>query len=100
MTEEDPIRRQKRWQPFYEEPGGLRDMLSEMRAAYFMRMSVVEPWEVAKLANLAIAAKQIDMLDTAVLRIISDGKTAQAANDHADRVAAIPDYKRRWATGA
>ncbi len=99
MTVDDPIRRQHRWQAFYEEEGGLRDMLGEMRAAFFQRMSAVEPWEVAKLSNLALAAKQVAMLDTAVLAIIADGKTAQAAQRHADQVASIPDYKRRWVNG-
>jgi len=100
VTDEDPIRRKNRWQAFYEEDGGLRDMMAEMRAAYFQRMSACEPWEVAKLANLAIAAKQIANLDTGVQRIIATGKVQQSAQEAADAQAAIPDYKRRWATGA
>jgi len=96
MTDEDPIRRQKRWQAFYEEPEGLRDMLATLRATYFQRMSSVEPWEVAKLTNLAIAAKIVTQFDGMIQAIIAEGKMAKAANDAAEKMAAIPDYKRRW----
>lgn len=100
MTEEDPIRRMHRWQNFYEEPGGLREMMGTIRATYFARMSAVEPWEVAQLSNLAIAAKVTEQLDAMIQAIARDGKIAEAADRQAEKVASIPDYKRRWATGA
>lgn len=100
MTEEDPIRRMHRWAAFYEEPGGLREMMGTIRAEYFRRMSSVEPWQVAQLANLAIAAKVTEQLDAMIQSIARDGKIAEAADRQAEKIASIPDYKRRWATGA
>ncbi len=94
---DDPIRRGNRWQAFYEEEGGIRDMLATIRAAYFERMSALEPWQVAQLSNLAIAAKVVTQLDAAVMDIVAQGKIADAARRTAEAHEAIPDHKRRWA---
>lgn len=96
MVSDDPIRRKQRWQAFYDEPDGLRDMLATIRATYFQRLSQVEPWQVAQLANLGIAAKITDQLDQMIRAVIDEGKVAEAAKLHTDKIASLPDYKRRW----
>lgn len=100
MTEENAVRRGSRWLGFYNEEGGLRDMLGAIRASHFQAMSEAEPWEVAKLANLAIAAKQVESLNAMILTIINEGKVAEAAQKHTDQIASLPDFKRRWAERA
>lgn len=95
MTE-DPQRRAQRWELFYEEEGGLRDILSAMGVAYLERMSSVEPWEAGKLAKLAIANRITKEMDAAVRAIIDAGTVAAAMKAHTDRIEAIPEAKRRW----
>ena len=92
----DPIARAERWRQFYEESGGLRDMLSEIRAAYLTRMAEVEPWETGKLSKLSIAHKVAGQLDNFVMGIIADGAVELRSREHAQRIADLPERKRRW----
>lgn len=92
----DSIRRAQRWRAFYEEDGGLKDMLAEIGKTYLLRMAAVEPWETGKLSKLAMAHKIAEQLDGFVQAILLDGGIAEQANRHAEKIEALPERKRRW----
>lgn len=93
---DDPIRRAQRWRAFYEEEGGLRDMIDEIGRAYLLRMASVEPWETGKLSKLAMAHKITEQLDGFVQAVFLDGAVAEQAKRHAEKIEALPERKRRW----
>lgn len=92
---EDPIQRGRRWAAFYEEDGGLRDMLDALGTTYIERMSALEPWDTEKLAKLAMANKIAKQLDGFVMEIIGSGDVAAAAKRHREKIEALPLRKRR-----
>jgi len=92
----DPIRRAQRWRAFYDEEGGLKDMLEEISKTYLLRMAAVEPWEVGKLSKLAMAHKIAGQIDGFVQAILLDGGIAEQAERHAEKIEALPERKRRW----
>lgn len=93
---EDAIHRAARWQAFYEEDGGLRDMLATLRQAYFDRAADLMPNDTAALLKLGMASKIVDQIDAHVTHIVTAGKLEQAAQDHADRIARLPEARRRF----
>lgn len=92
---EDALLRGRRWAAFYEEEGGLRDMLELLGETYLTRMKQVEPWETDKLAKLAMAAKITDQLGGFIQDVIGSGKIAEAAKRHAEKIEHLPARKRR-----
>lgn len=94
MRENDTARG-RRWAAFYEEEGGLRDMLALIRSTYVERMSDLEPWETDKLAKLAMAGKIAGQLDGLILSIINDGRIEEAATEHRRKIEALPARKRK-----
>lgn len=94
MTD-DALQRGRRWKAFYEEDGGLRDMLDTLGETYLDRMSSVEPWETDKLAKLAMANKITKQLKGLVVDIIGRGDVAAAASKHREQIEALPLRKRR-----
>lgn len=99
MTDEEKIRRANRWKAFFEEPEGLRDMLGALRLSRYKLMDEAQPWELPKLANLALGAQVARELEVMIQEIITSGKVAENAKAAAERMAALPDYKRRWVQG-
>lgn len=95
MTE-DPIHRAARWQAFYEEEGGLRAVLQTLRQAYFDRAGELMPNDTAALLKLGMAARIVDQIDAHVRHILTAGKVEQAAQDHAERIAKLPEARRRF----
>ncbi|WP_116090774.1 hypothetical protein [Sphingomonas crusticola] len=93
---EDPIHRGARWQAFYEEDGGLREVLATLRRAYFDRAADLMPSDTAALLKLGMAAKIVDQIEAHVTHIVNAGKLEQAAQDHADRIARLPEARRRF----
>lgn len=82
-----------------EEEGGLFDMLEEIRLGLFRRASQVQIGDkdaAATYEKLVIADKITEELRNSIARIVDDGKVAEHARSHADRIAQIPDRKRRW----
>lgn len=92
----DPIHRGRRWEAFFEEDGGLRDMFETIRTTYLERLSQVEPWETDKLSKLAMAHKITQQVEGMVRSIISNADVQQAARDYADKIEKIPAQKRRY----
>jgi hypothetical protein len=60
---EDAIHRAARWQAFYEEDGGLREVLAMLRQAYFDRAADLMPNDTAALLKLGMAAKIVEQID-------------------------------------
>lgn len=95
MTD-DPVLRAERWQAFYHEDGGLKDVLDTLRQAYFHRASDLMPSDTSALLKLGMASKIVDQVEAHVQAIISAGKVAAAAQDHADKIAKLPEARRRF----
>jgi hypothetical protein len=93
---EDDVHRARRWQEFYEEDGGLREVMNTLRQAYFDRAADLMPNDTAQLLKLGMAAKIVDQIEAHVTHIITAGKIQQAAQDHADRIARLPEARRRF----
>lgn len=93
---EDAVHRANRWAQFYEEDGGLRDVMQTLRQAYFDRAADLMPNDTSALLKLGMAAKIVDQIDAHVRAILDAGKIQMAANDHADRIARIPEARRRF----
>ncbi|HWI84782.1 MAG TPA: hypothetical protein VNT42_00465 [Sphingomonas sp.] len=93
---EDAIHRGARWQAFHEEEGGLRDILGQLRQAYFERAADLMPNDTAALLKLGMAAKIVDQIEAHIGHIIRAGRLEQAAHDHAERIARLPEARRRF----
>jgi len=93
---EDAIHRANRWREFYDEDGGLRDVLETLRQAYFARAGELMPGDTAALLKLGMAAKIIEQVDAHIRQILSAGRLEQAAQDHAERIARLPEARRRF----
>lgn len=93
---EDMIHRANRWREFYEEEGGLKDVLRALREAYFERAGALMPGDTAALLKLGMAAKIIDQVDAHIHHILTAGRLNQAAQDHAERIARLPEARRRF----
>jgi hypothetical protein len=95
MTD-DPIQRAGRWHAFYHEDGGLKDVLQTLRQAYFDRAADLMPNDTSALLKLGMAAKIVDQVDAHIRAILDAGKIQMAADDHADRIAKLPEARRRF----
>jgi len=93
---EDMIHRANRWREFYEEEGGLSDVLGTLRRAYFERAAELMPGDTGQLLKLGMAAKIVDQIDAHVRQILAAGRLEQAAQDHAERIARLPEARRRF----
>jgi hypothetical protein len=93
---EDIVHCANRWREFYEEDGGLRDVLDTLRRAYFDRASELMPNDTAALFKLGMAAKIVEQVDMHIRHILTAGRMEQAAQDHADRIAKLPEARRRF----
>ena len=65
-------------------------------AAALGRAADLLPNDTAALLKLGIAAKIVDQIDAHVTHIVTAGKLEQAAQDHADRIARLPEARRRF----
>ena len=93
---EDIVRRANRWREFYEEEGGLKDVLETLRRAYFDRAGELMPGDTAALLKLGMAAKIVEQVETHIRHILTAGRLEQAAQDHAERIAKLPEARRRF----
>jgi hypothetical protein len=93
---EDAIHRANRWIAFYEEDGGLREVLDQLRDAYLDRAAGLMPNDTAALLKLGMARKIVGEIDQHIQAIFTAGKIEQAAQDHADKIARLPEARRRF----
>ena len=93
---EDVVHRANRWREFYEEDGGLREVLETLKRAYFERAGELMPNDTAALLKLGMAAKIVEQMDAHIRQILTAGRLEQAAQDHAERIARLPAARRRF----
>jgi hypothetical protein len=93
---EDPIQRAGRWHAFYHEDGGLKEVLDTIKAAYLDRAADLMPGDTAALLKLGMGRKIVDQIDQHIQAIFTAGKIEAAAQDHADRIAKLPEARRRF----
>jgi hypothetical protein len=93
---EDVVHRASRWHDFYHEDGGLKEVLNTIREAYLDRAADLMPNDTSALLKLGMARKIVDQIDQHVQAIIMAGRIEQAAQDHADKIAKLPEARRRF----
>lgn len=82
----DPKARSDRWRAFYQEDGGLHDMLTDLRRAYFERAADLGVKDTDALLKLSIASKLVDELDRQISAVISAGDIAAQQDEHLARI--------------
>ncbi|MGN7930297.1 hypothetical protein [Sphingopyxis sp. 22461] len=82
----DPKARSDRWRAFYQEEGGLHDMLTDLRRAYFERAADLGAKDTDGLWKLSIASKLVDELDRHVGAVIGAGDLAAHEDEHLARI--------------
>lgn len=92
----DPIVRGRRYELFWNEKGGLKDMLAEIRQTYLDRLAQTNPADVQQLQVLALAHRISVEFEGMVRTVINGGDVAQAARDYSTKMAAIPASSRRF----
>ena len=76
-------------------------MFDGIRQAYFRRAGKLEvtlPADVRinALERLSFASNVLDMVEDHIRAIIDDGKIEEHNGIYAERIAALPERKRRW----
>jgi len=98
----DPIIRANQWKLAYQEEGGLGDIFTAIRKAYFERAGKLDPTlpldvRTAALESLSRASHVVDMVDDHVRAIIDNGKIEEQSLIYAEKIADLPPAKRKWA---
>lgn len=91
----DALVRAQRWIAFYEEKGGVGDILRQIDRAYFDRAATLAPGDDAGLKTLSLASQIVKQLDSHIKQIIDSGMIEQSNQEYADRIAALPEAQRR-----
>ena len=87
------VARGQRWERFYNEEGGLHDMIVRMRQAYFAKVGELKPGEHDALLLLATADRLARELDKEVKAIIDSGLIEQKRlNDNARQAATVRKF--------
>jgi hypothetical protein len=92
----DPIQRGNEWARIWEGEDGLKQAFENIKLEYFKRAGLIEPWEGDKLGKLALAARIVDMVQDHAQAIIDTGKIAEDAQSKANRIADLPEHKRKF----
>ena len=70
----DAIVRGQRWEQFYSEEGGLRDMIVSLRQSYFEKYASLKPGDIPARERLALIDYLAQELDGKVRAVIETGK--------------------------
>lgn len=92
----DPIQRGRRWEAFWREEGGLKDMLAEIQSTYLERLAAADPANTEQLRILAMAHRVSREFEGMIRSIIAGADVAQAAKDYTTKMQAIPAASRRY----
>lgn len=87
----EAVARGQRWEAFYLEEGGLRDMITDLRRDYFTKVGEVKPGrdEGAMLKSLGMADKIAREIERKVQSVIETGKLRDKDRAHTNNIAAI-----------
>jgi len=87
IASKDAVERGARWQVFYQEQGGLADMILNVRRGYFEAAAALGMNETTKIYEYALADRIAREIDRQVLGVIASGQmeaeriAAQARNN-------------------
>lgn len=81
--------RAERWRNFYEEDGGLREVIADMRAQYFEKAAGLGVRDTDALLKLSMADKILREMDSYFQGIIKGGQVAADRAAHAQRIAKV-----------
>lgn len=98
----DSLIRANRWKVAYSEDGGIKDTFDKIRKAYFERagkLDVTLPVDVRMnaLERLSFASNVLDMVEAHLCAIIDGGRIEEVNAIYAEKIAELPESKRRWA---
>lgn len=85
----DAIARGQRYEAFYAEEGGLKDMIASLRHDYFVKVGQLHPGETQKLLALGMADKIAAEIERKYISVIETGKLRANDRDHVRKVASI-----------
>lgn len=85
----EAVARGQRWQSFYDEEDGLRDMFTELRRDYFEKVGELSPGDTESLKALAMADRICRHVERKVQSVIETGKIHANKREHTNNIAAI-----------
>lgn len=85
----EAIARGARWEAFYAEDGGLRDMIAILRQSYFEKVGTLKPGDTKSLEALAMADRIAREIEREVQRVIETGKLRENEARHVNKIASI-----------
>ncbi len=85
----EAIARGQRWEAFYAEDGGLRDMIAALRHDYFEKVGALKPGDTESLMALGMADRIAREIERKVQTVIETGKLRANDEQHANKIAAI-----------
>lgn len=86
---QDAISRGNRWEQFYQEEGGIKDMIASLRHDYFLKVGQLHPGETQKLLALGMADKIALEIERKVQTVIETGRIRANDKAHTNKIAAI-----------
>lgn len=81
--------RGQRWQSFYDEENGLRDMFTGLRRDYFEKVGALAPGDTESLKALAMADRICREVERKVQTVIETGKLRAMDKTHVNKIASI-----------
>lgn len=91
----DAQARAHRWIAFHDEQGGIGDMLRHIDKVYFDKAAELAPGDIEGLKALSMASQIARQIHSHVKQIIDSGLIERSNQEHADRIAALPEAQRR-----
>lgn len=85
----EAVARGQRWQAFYDEEDGLRDMFASLRRDYFEKVGALSPGDTDSLKALAMADRVAREVERKVQSVIETGKLRGIDREHTNKIAAI-----------
>ena len=89
----DKVQRGQRWEAFYNEAGGLGDMIRAIRVEAFEAAAETPPSDIDTLHYWTTADRTARMLDQKVRSVISAGKIEASASEQRERLSVGPARK-------
>jgi len=85
----EAIARGQRWEAFYTEQDGLRDMILDIRRGYFEKVGTLAPGDTDSLQMLGAADRIAREIDRKVQSIIETGHMRASDREHVNKIATI-----------
>ena len=85
----DAVARGQRYQAFYEEEDGLRDMIASLRRDYFEKVGQLSPGDTDGLRALGMADRIAREIERKVQTVIETGRIRGNDRAHAEKISNI-----------